>query len=493
MTNLTKEKTFFGHPQGLSTLFFTEMWERFSYYGMRAILLYYMYFAISKGGLGFSEATASSIMAIYGSLVYLSSIAGGFISDRILGSRKTVFIGGVLIMFGHIALSIPAGKIALFISIGLIVCGTGLLKPNVSDMVGNLYDNDERKRDAGFNIFVFGINLGALLAPFVVGSLKDNFNFHVGFSAAAIGMFLGLIQYYFGGRKYLSNNGLYPNDPLEKEEVKRLSIRTILAIIILALILVWMKLMNSLNIDNVITLISVIAIGIPFVYFVLMLSSHKVTKNEKRHVTAYIPLFIAAVLFWAIEEQGSVVLALFAEQRTQLTMGSWHIPASFFQSLNPLFIMLYTPFFAKLWTKLGKKQPTTASKFTYGLIIAGISYLFMTLPGLIDGTHGKVSPLWLIISWAIVEIAEMLISPIGLSVTTRLAPKAYSSQMMSMWFLADAAGQAINSQIVKYYSSATEISYFLVIGLITVILGIIFFIFRNKVFNLMKDVEVSEG
>ena len=215
MDNKPQDVSFFGHPRGLATLFFTEMWERFSYYGMRAILLFYMYYSVAEGGLGFDKTTAASIMSIYGSLVYLSSVIGGFLSDRVLGSRKTVFIGGVLIMFGHIALATPFGRVALFVSIALIVIGTGLLKPNVSGMVGDLYSDTDPRRDAGFSIFVFGINMGAFIAPIAVGYLGQNVNFHLGFSLAAIGMFFGLVQYVMDGKKYLSNNSLYPNDPIE--------------------------------------------------------------------------------------------------------------------------------------------------------------------------------------------------------------------------------------------------------------------------------------
>lgn len=198
---MMKTKTFFGHPKGLSTLFFTEMWERFSYYGMKAILLYYMYYSVSQGGLGMNKTTAASIVAVYGSLVYLSSVIGGFVSDRLLGSRKTVLYGGVLIMLGHIALSLPFGKSALFVAIVFIIFGTGLLKPNISEMVGSLYDKQDARRDAGFSIFVFGINFGAFIAPIIVGYFGQEVNFHLGFSLAAVGMFFGLVKYIYDGKK----------------------------------------------------------------------------------------------------------------------------------------------------------------------------------------------------------------------------------------------------------------------------------------------------
>ena len=492
------DTAFFGQPRGLSTLFFTEMWERFSYYGMRAILLFYMYYAVTKGGLGMGETTAASIMSIYGSLVYLSGVVGGWLSDRVWGPRRTVFIGGVLIMFGHIALSLPFGVSALYVSIALIVAGTGLLKPNVSEMVGGLYSENDRRRDSGFSMFVFGINLGAAVAPWAVPWAANGFgmnlfhgemNFHAGFSLAAIGMFFGLVQYVIGGRKYLSKDSLYPDDPIDKESLRPVMIWALVGIVVLAVVLGLLAAVGQLNITNVITIITIIAIALPVYYFIMMLNSKKVTKEEHSRVLAYIPLFIAAVIFWAIEESGSVVLALFAEQRTILHIGSWHFAAANFQTLNPLFIMILTPVFVSLWDHW-KSQPSAPGKFAAGLVFAGLSYAFMALPALIHGTTaGRVSPFWLVGSWFIVEIGEMLISPIGLSVTTRLAPKAFKSQMMSMWFLADAAAQAVNAQIVKFYSSATEVPYFLTIGIVSIVFGVILMFFVKRIHRLMGGVD----
>ncbi|KRL03074.1 MAG: peptide MFS transporter [Liquorilactobacillus hordei] len=489
MDKKAMDVTFLGHPRGLSTLFFTEMWERFSYYGMRAILLYYMYYEVSAGGLGFSKPLALSIMSIYGSLVYLSSVIGGFVSDRIWGSRRTVFVGGILIMLGHIVLATPFGKLALFISIALIVIGTGLLKPNVSEMVGGLYKQDDPRRDTGFNIFVFGINAGAFIAPIVVGYLGQKVNFHLGFSLAAIGMLIGLIQYYFDGNKYLSKDSLYPNDPIDPSELQAIIKKVILFVIVIALILTIMSLFNFLTISNIILLITVIAVLIPIYYFIIMLSSRKITKVEKSRVWAYVPLFIASILFWSIEEQGAVVLAIFANEQTRLEIWGHTFPSSWFQSMNPLFIMIYAPIFAIIWTVLGKKQPSSPAKFSYGLFFAGVSFLWMMFPGALFGTDTKVGPLWLIMSWALVIVGEMLVSPIGLSATTKLAPKAFESQMMSMWFISDAVAQAFNSQLVRFYNAQNEIVYFGVVGGVTILFGIILLIFSSKIKKLMRGIE----
>lgn len=485
--NNKEEKTFLGQPRGLMTLFFTEFWERFSYYGMRALLVFYLIDTVKRGGLGFDEATGASIMSIYGSLVYMSSVIGGFIADRLLGSRRTVFWGGVLIMIGHIVLSLPFGQGALYGSIALIVLGTGLLKPNVSEMVGTLYTEDDVRRDSGFTIFVMGINAGSLLAPYVVGSIGQQVNYHLGFSLAAIGMFFGLIQYWRGG-KNLNESSNRPGDPVSEDEKAGL-IRKIVAIVVAAIVVFGlMAFAGKLNVTNVILVFSILGVSLPIGYFVMMLSSRKTTKVERSRVWAYVPLFIASVLFWSIEEQGSVVLALFAKNQTILNLGFINLLPSWFQSLNPLFIILYGPIFAWFWVKLGKHQPSTPAKFAYGLLFAGASFLVMLIPVSLFGQQ-RVSALWLVLSWAIVEIGEMLISPVGLSATTKLAPKAFQSQMMSMWFLGDAAAQAINAQIVRLYTPANQMMYFAVIGIITVVFGILLGFMVPKIKGLMEGIN----
>ena len=487
--NKDSDHAFFGQPRGLATLAFTEFWERFSYYGMKAILLYYMYFAVTKGGLGMDKATAMSVTAIYGSLVYLSSILGGFAADRLWGGHKTVFIGGIFIMFGHIFLALPFGEMALFASIALIVIGTGLLKPNISEMVGGLYSKEDTRRDSGFSMLVMGINLGSFIAPLIVGWLGQKVNFHLGFSLAAIGMAIGLFFFVVDGNKYLNKDDFAAPDPLQADEVKALVIKVVAAIVVVAAIFGIMGVTGNFNLTNVINFITLIAIIVPIAYFVMFLTSKKVTKVERSRVWAYIPLFIAAVIFWAIEEQGSVVLAMFAQTQTNLNFLGFTIPASWFQSLNPLFIVLYTPFFAWLWMHLGKKQPSSPKKFTLGLVFAGLSFIVMMLPVGMHGTHSLVSPLWLVLSWAIVEIAELLISPVGLSVTTKLAPRAFRSQMMSMWFLADAAAQAINAQVVKLYTPANEFWFFGLVGGATVLLAVVLLFVTPRIEKLMAGVN----
>lgn len=489
MNNPSVDKSFLGQPKGLSTLFFTEMWERFSYYGMRAILLYYIYDTVANGGLGLPKETALAIMSIYGSLVFMSSIVGGWISDRVLGPRKTVFFGGLFIMIGHIVLATPFGISALFLSILFIVIGTGMLKPNVSGMVGHLYSDSDTRRDAGFSIFYMGINIGALIAPFIVGTLGQTYNYHVGFSIAAFGMFFGLLQYYFQGKKTLGTIGLVPTNPMDTREKKKFTRSLLLALLFTVVLFGGAYLSSHLTIAFFINTISVVGILLPVYYFVKMLTANNVTAEEKTRVLGYIPLFIGGIIFWSLEEQGSSIFALFANDRTKDQLFGLPIASSWFQSLNPIFVVLLTPVFVALWTKLGKRQPSTVVKFSVGLVITGCSFLIMMLPGILYGTSGKVSPMWLFGSFFVMIIGEMCISPVGLSVTTKLAPKAFESQTVAIWLLSDAASQAINAQIARFYTPQTESAYFGIVGLVAVVAGILLFTIKNPIKRLMGSVH----
>lgn len=482
------QRGFFGQPKGLFTLFFTEFWERFSYYGMRAILLFYMYSQVVDGGLGIPIETATSIMAIYGALVYMTGIIGGWISDRLLGGQQTVFYGGVLIMLGHIFLALPIGVSGLFLSMFFIIIGTGLLKPNVSNVVGDMYSPKDIRRDSGFSIFYMGINMGALIAPFIVGTVGQEYNFHLGFSLAAIGMLFGLIVFLVTRKKYLGLAGTYVANPLEDDEKKKVFKRFGIGAVIIAIILAITIPTNILTITTFTYLVSFLGIAIPTAYFIVMYRSPKTDSDERSRILAYIPLFIASMVFWAIQEQGSIILALYAKERTELSILGFDIYASWFQSLNPLFIILLAPLFASLWMKLGHRQPSTPKKFSFGIIFGGISFLILIFPAMINGTESLVNPLWLVLSFFLVVIGELCLSPVGLSATTKLAPTAFSAQTMSLWFLSNAAGQAVNAQIVKLYDPSTEIVYFGVIGGIAVLLGIILFASSKKIQVFMRGV-----
>lgn len=483
------QRGFFGHPKGLFTLFFTEFWERFSYYGMKAILVYYMYYELSQGGLGMDESTALAIMSIYGSLVYMSGIIGGWLADRITGASNAVFYGGILIMLGHISLAIPGSVSLFFVSMVLIVLGTGLLKPNVSSIVGELYSEHDGRRDAGFSIFYMGINLGGFLAPLIIGTIGMDYNFHLGFSIAAVGMFLGLIIFIYTKKKNLGLAGTFVASPLSPAERKKVFLTVGIGALLLAVVVAITIPLGLLTFESFILIVGILGILIPILYFIVMFRSPRTTSTERSRLIAYIPLFIAAIMFWAIEEQGSTILANYADKRTQLDFAGLHISPAWFQSLNPLFIITLAPVFAWLWMKLGKRQPTIPKKFALGLLLAGLSFLVILLPAYFGGEHSLVNPLWLVLSYLIVVLGELCLSPVGLSATTKLAPAAFSAQTMSLWFLSNATAQAINAQIVKFYSPATEMAYFGVIGGAAILLGILLFSFSPKIQGYMKGIE----
>jgi proton-dependent oligopeptide transporter, POT family len=482
------QKGFFGQPAGLGPLFFTEFWERVSYYGMRAILLFFMYSQLSEGGLGLDPGLSKALMSIYGASVFMSGVVGGWLADRIFGSRRAVLYGAVLIMFGHIALSFPSGVGALYVSMLFITLGTGLLKPNISTMVGGLYDEKDPRRDSGFTIFVMSVNLGALLAPLLVGTLGQKVSYHLGFSVAAVGMAFAL-AFYVLGRRRLGDVGNAPSNPLAAEERGKVFGRIAVGVVVVAAIGVALVLAGLFTVDLVINVISVLGILLPTSYFVTMLRSKKVTAVERSRVIAYIPLFVASVFFWMIEEQGSVVLADYADNRTNLGAFGFPLLSSWFQALNPGFIVILAPFFALLWVKLGPRQPSTPVKFSLGLVFAGLSYLLMVLPALFYGPEAKVNPLWLAASFLIVILGELCLSPVGLSATTKLAPKAFGAQMMSLWFLSDAAAQGISAQIVPFSTPRTEIPYFGIVGGVTVLLGVVLFFMAPAIHRKMEGVN----
>jgi len=480
---------FFGHPKGLFTLFFTEFWERFSYYGMKAILVYYMYYSVSKGGLGIDQNTALAIASVYGSLVYMSGIIGGWISDRITGSSKAVFYGGILIMFGHIALAIPGSMTMFFVSMVLIVLGTGLLKPNISTVLGEMYNIKDARRDAAFSIFYMGVNLGAFVAPLIVGTVGMKYNFHLGFGIAAIGMFLALVVYMATKKKNLGLAGTFVANPLPQAEKRKAFTQIGVVAVIIAVLIAVAVSTGTLTIESFITLVGILGFVIPILYFLFMYRSPKTTKEERSRLLAYIPLFIASVMFWSIEEQGSTILANYADKRTQLDFAGMHISPAWFQSLNPLFIIVLAPVIGAIWVKLGDRQPNYAQKFSFGLLFAGLSFLVILLPAWMGGNNTLVNPLWLVLSYLVVVIGELCLSPVGLSATTKLAPSAFSAQMMSLWFLSNAAAQALNAQVVKFYTPENEMAYFGTIGGVSIILGFILYALAPKIQTFMKGIR----
>ncbi|MCP2257869.1 proton-dependent oligopeptide transporter, POT family [Streptoalloteichus tenebrarius] len=485
---VNEDRSFFGHPRGLATLFFTEMWERFSYYGLRAILVFFLSASVANGGLGMDKPLASSVVSVYGAAIYMSALAGGWIADRLLGSQRSVFYGGLVIMFGHVCMALPFGSSTVWLGLALIIVGTSLLKPNISSVVGSLYSKTDARRDAGFSVFYTSINIGSFVGQLVTGYLGEKVNWHVGFGAAAVGMAIGLIQYKLGAR-HLGNAAAAPSNPLTPEERGKAFTRIGMAVAGVAVVLVIMQLTGTLDAHGITNAISIAAMVLPVIYFAVMLRSPKTTKIERDRVKAYIPLFIAATLFWLIFEQAANVLNIYADERVEKTVFGWEFPASWFQSVNPMFLVLFSPIVAMIWLKLGQRQPSTPRKFAIAVASVGLSFGVLALAAMLTGPDARVSPLWLLLVYAIQTVAELLLSPVGLSMTTKLAPAAFLSQMMGMWFLATSAGYGLAAQIVPFYSAENEIPYFGILAICAVALAVLLWIGTNRVRKLMHGVS----
>ena len=438
------------HPPGLRTLFFTEMWERFSYYGMRALLVLFMTATITEGGLGLDDVTATAIYGLYTAAVYVAALPGGWIADRMIGAQNAVWYGGIVIMLGHFTLAIPAQP-TFYIGLMLVVLGTGLLKPNISAIVGELYPQGGSSRDAGFTIFYMGINLGAMLGPLVCSTLgeNDSFGWHYGFAAAGIGMFLGLIQFRFT-RYRLHGAGIYPahlRGDTETGTAPRFGWLIIGIGLGLTIFTVLLGLSGVISFEpvrlaqNSTYLITAIAA----LYFTYIFVFGKLTGVERNCVVVIVILVIAEAIFWSGFEQAGSSLNLFAHRYTEREMLGFSIPAGWFQSLNPMFILILAPFMASLWVNLGRRNldPSIPTKFALGLIQLGLGFFVIFLASRFVAGGEIVLPTWLFFTYLLHTTGELCLSPVGLSAISKLSPKRFLSQMMGIWFLGSALGNLI--------------------------------------------------
>jgi POT family proton-dependent oligopeptide transporter len=451
---------FFGHPTGLSTLFFTEMWERFSYYGLRPLLVLFMSAALLDGGFGFDRGQASAIVGIYAASVYLASLPGGWVADRWLGLQRAISIGALLITCGHLSIGLSglagqgtAGKVCFFAGLVLIVLGTGLLKPNISAIVGDLYPEGGARRDAGFSIFYMGINTGAFLGQLVTGFLGEQVGWHWGFGAAGAGMLLGLIVFRVYAGRTLGGIGTdierHPDPAVQTAReamVKRVVVGT-LAVIVALFALAALGLV-ALDPQAIGANMTAVLVGLAVVFFGYVFLAGGITRNEKKRVALIVVLFVFAALFWSAFEQAPTSLNLFARDFTDRAMGSFTIPATWFQSVNSFFIILLAPVAAAVWVGLGRRNTelSSATKFALGLAFAGVGFAVMIFAAnkvVASGGTLLVSPWWLVWSYFFQTVGELCLSPVGLSSMTKLSPRKYVGQMMGIWFLATAVGNLI--------------------------------------------------
>jgi proton-dependent oligopeptide transporter, POT family len=470
------DRAFFGHPRGLSTLFFTEMWERFSYYGMRALLILFMTAAPAAGGLGFDTAVAGAVYGLYTSMVYMVTLPGGWIADRLIGQRRAVLYGAVFIASGHFSMAFPS-LTTFYLGLVLIVIGTGLLKGNISVLVGQLYPPGDNRRDAGFSIYYMGINTGAFLAPLICGFLGQRINWHLGFAAAGVGMVVGIIQYLLGAR-HLGTIGLQPALASSPAAAAALWQRTIL----------W----------GVVSLVACVAFGVALyagvlpitptqiadaagylllittiVFFAWLFFGGDWTPVERKRLYVIGVFFLAAALFWSEFEQAGSTLNLFADRSTRTSMLGWNFPSSWFQSFNALFIIMFAPVFAWLWVRLGDREPSSPIKFGIGLIGVGVGFALLVPAARAAESGALVSPLWLTATYLVHTFAELCLSPVGLSSMTKLAPARVAGLMMGVWFLGASVGNFIGGRLASFYEAWPLPNLFGVVAAFGIVFGIL--------------------
>ncbi|MFI8102235.1 peptide MFS transporter [Streptomyces sp. NPDC086023] len=465
------DHAFLGHPRGLATLSGLEVWERFSFLGMQAILVLYFADSVANGGLGMDPGTAASVSAAYGTMVYLVSVAGGWLADRILGSYRAVLWGGVLIACGHYAMAVPTTAMT-WAGLGLISAGTGLLKPNVASMVGRLYRTDDDRRDAGFALYYTGINIGAFAGPLITGWLGEHQGWHWGFSAAAVGMTAGLVQ-YVAGRRHLAGRRHAAEFTLAPDAMRR-TVRLIIGGTAAAAVLCGLSAAAGwLTMDRFVDLLTLVSVVAPAVYFAVMFRSPRVSAAERGRLRPYVVLFLASVAFNFILFQAYSTMMLLASANARTTILGFDFPASWYASALGAFEVALAPVVAAVWARMGHRQPHASNKIAIGVLLGGLSFLLMVVP---TSGHGgdayKIAAWWIVGSYLLLALGDVLLETSGMSATTKLAPKAFAGQTMALWFLSLALANGIQAQVVKLYGTVSDPVYFGLNGAVAIVAGL---------------------
>ncbi len=480
------DTAFFGHPAGLSTCFFTEMWERFSYYGMRAILILFMTAPVASGGLGFDDATAAAVYGIYVSSVYLLNLPGGWLADRFLGQQRSVILGGMLIAAGQGLLAVP-NLTAFYSGLAVIAFGTGLLKVNVSTLVGQLYSDQDKRRDAGFTIYYLGINLGAFLAPLIVGYIGQQINWRWGFAAAGVGMVAGVVQFILGIGKLrgAGKDPVPPRTPEESGTQRRLLAGFVGLLIVTAVVTVA----SGVSAATFADILGIVLAFIFFGVFAYLLSTGDWTPTERNRIIVIGVLVLAATVFWSSFEQAGSTLNLFADRNTDNRVFGFAYPSSWFQSLNSAYLFVLGPLFAALWIRLGPRDPAPPVKFPFGLIFVGLGFWWLALGAAQSAGGALVSPIWLAGTYLLHTVGELLLSPVGLSTVTKLAPARVASLMMGVFFLSNAMGNYLGGRLGAVYQSLPLTTLFGTVGACGVLAGILLLLFAKPITRLMGGVR----
>ena len=483
------DTSFFGHPRGLATCFFTEMWERYSYYGTRALLMLFMTTPAATGGLGFPVLKAGAVYSFYTAMVYLLAVPGGWIADRITGQRHAVLYGGILISAGNFCLAAPSVMV-FYVGLGLLMLGTGLLKPNVSVIVGQLYAPGDRRRDSGFSIFYMGINLGAFISPLICGLVAEKINWRLGFAVSAIGMVAGLLQYWWGW-KYLGDAGLRPssseNPARDRAQKRNAAIGAAIAAASL-LALVGLNSAGTIAITptSVDDALGWVLVAITVVAFYWLIFGKGWSGEERKRSLAVLVLFAASAIFWASFEQAGSSLNLFGARNTNRMVLGYEFPASWFQSVQPLFVITLAPVFAWIWLALGRREPSSPAKFTLGLIFGGLAFAVM-VPAAMGGSN--VSPWWLVGCYLLQTIGELCLSPIGLSAMSKLAPARAGGFVMGLWFLGTSVGNWMAGRAGGLFESMPLPTLFGAVAASALIAALVLAILIKPTVRLMSGVK----
>ena len=487
-----EDRGLFGHPRGLPWMLNVEMWERFSYYGMRAILLYFITDTAANGGLGLSDNSGQVILASYSAAVYLLAIPGGIFADRIIGPWLSTLYGGLVIMAGHICLSIPV-EASSWLGIVLVAVGTGFIKPNLSTIVGGLYDDDDPRRDAGFQLFYMSVNVGSFASPLVTGWLREHYGYHAGFFSAAVGMALALVAFIYGRHKLSAFAFTVPN-PIRPEERRRILLVSVATLAGTAALVAVLTGTTGSPLDAISTTMLIIPTGAAVGYFVLMFRSPKVTHRERTHLRAYIPLWIGAVLFFMISEQAAGKMATFAKDNTdgRIPLLGWIISPEAYQTINPATIVILAPLVGWFFTRRAGRFPSTIMKFAISVLITGVSAFLLGYGFQIWTGGDSLAPGWfLAVVFIIQTVGELFLSPVGLSTTSALAPKSFASQAMSLWLLTTATGQGLAGFVISKTEGIANSTYYYGLGVVTVAAAVVLFVVAPWTQRQMADVDAA--
>ena len=480
------ERTFFGQPWGLANLFGIELWERFSFYGMQALLSFYMYYATTEGGLGIDRPTALSIVGAYGGFVYMMALVASFVGDRLLGPERTLYYSAILVMIGHVMLALVPGAVGLAIGLVCVGIGSGGVKTASQGVLGDLYSREDPRRDAGFSIFYMAVNIGGLFGPAITGWVWGMAGFHWGFGLAAIGMAIGLVQYTVMRKSTIGAAGSEVPNPLPRSEWAKWG----LGVAAIALLLVGLLTTGILPLDWLSWVVFAVALVATVVLLREMFASDQVTDAEKSRLTGYIPLLVGSVAFFAIFQSQFTVVAVYADQRADLSLFKWALEPAQVQSFNPAFIIIFAPLFAAAWTKLGERQWASATKFGVANIIIGLS-LFIFLPYV--GKGEQSTPLVvLVVILFLFTIGELLLSPVGNSLATEVAPQAFKSRLFAVWLMSVSMGTALSGVLGSLYNpddAAAERTFFLTLSAVTIVLGVFLIAIRRWVVRKFGDIR----